>query len=111
MFVIWVMAVVVRLANVAAMPLEPGLLLGEDAWLYWANALSLLEHGTFADPASSGRMPGYFLLVAGGVGVVGAPPLAGLGGLGLLVGRRPVLVGGVVGGCLCGGGWGVVVGV
>ena len=77
MLVIWAAAVVVRLANVAAMPLEPELLLEEDAWLYWANALSLLEHGTFADTASSGRMPGYFLLLSGLMGVFG-PSLLGV---------------------------------
>ncbi len=71
MLVIWAAAVVVRLANIAAMPLEPELLLAEDAWLYWANARSLLDYGTFADTASAGRMPGYFLFLAGLMGVFG----------------------------------------
>ncbi len=93
MFVIWVMAVVVRLANVAAMPLEPGLLLGEDAWLYWANALSLLEHGTFADTASAGRMPGYFLLLAGLMDVFGPSLFAVLVVQALLDSVTCVLVG------------------
>ncbi|MDP6173554.1 MAG: glycosyltransferase family 39 protein, partial [Rhodospirillales bacterium] len=93
MFVIWALAVAVRLANLAAMPLEPGLLLVEDAWLYWANALSLLEHGTFADPASSGRMPGYFLLVAGLMGVFGPSLFAVLAVQALLDAVTCVLVG------------------
>jgi hypothetical protein len=76
MLVIWAVAAAVRLANVAAMPLDPGLILGEDAWLYWANALSLLEYGTFADTASAGRMPGYFLFLAGLMGVFGPSLLA-----------------------------------
>ena len=93
MLVIWALALVVRLANVAAMPMEPGLVLGEDAWLYWANALSLLEHGTFADPASAGRMPGYFLLLAGLMGVFGPSLLGALVVQALLDAVTCVLVG------------------
>jgi hypothetical protein len=93
MLVIWVAAVVVRLANVVAMPMEPGILLGEDAWLYWANARSLLEHGTFADTASAGRMPGYFLLLAGLMGIFGPSPLAVLAVQALLDAVTCVLVG------------------
>ena len=91
--VIWVAAVVVRLVNVAAMPMEPGFLLTEDAWLYWANALSLLEHGTFADTASGGRMPGYFLFLAGLMGVFGPSLLAVLVVQALLDAVTCVLVG------------------
>ena len=93
MFVIWAVAMVVRLVNLAAMPMEPGLVLGEDAWLYWANALSLLEHGTFADPASAGRMPGYFLLLAGLMGVFGPSLLGALVVQALLDAVTCVLVG------------------
>ena len=93
MLVIWVAAVVVRLANVVAIPMEPGILLGEDAWLYWANARSLLEHGTFADTASAGRMPGYFLLLAGLMGIFGPSPLAVLAAQALLDAVTCVLVG------------------
>lgn len=93
MFIIWAVAVVVRMVNLAAMPMEPGLLLGEDAWLYWANALSLLEHGTFADTASSGRMPGYFLLLAGLMGVFGPSLFAVLAVQALLDAVTCVLVG------------------
>ncbi len=93
MLVIWVAAVVVRLANVVAMPMEPGIILGEDAWLYWANARSLLEYGTFADTASAGRMPGYFLLLAGLMGIFGPSPLAVLAVQALLDAVTCVLVG------------------
>ncbi len=93
MLVIWALALVVRLANVAAMPLEPGLLLGDDAWLYWENARSLWEHRTFADSASSGRMPGYFLLLAGLMGVLGPSFLGVLAVQALIDAVTCVLVG------------------
>jgi hypothetical protein len=93
MFVIWAVAVVARLVNLAALPMEPEFLLGEDAWLYWANASSLLEHGAFSDAASSGRMPGYFLLLAGLMGVLGPSLLAVLAVQALLDAVTCVLVG------------------
>ncbi len=93
MLVIWAAAAVVRLANIAAMPLEPELLLAEDAWLYWANARSLLEYGTFADTASAGRMPGYFLFLAGLMGVFGSSLFAVLAVQALLDSVTCVLVG------------------
>ncbi len=93
MFIIWAVAVVVRMANLAAIPLEPGLLLGEDAWLYWANAHSLLGHGAFSDASSSGRMPGYFFLLAGLMGVFGPSLLAVLVVQALLDAATCVLVG------------------
>jgi len=93
MLVIWAAAAVVRLANIAAMPLEPELILAEDAWLYWANARSLLEYGTFADTASAGRMPGYFLFLAGLMGVFGPSLFAVLAVQALLDSVTCVLVG------------------
>ena len=93
MLVIWAVAAVVRLANIAAMPLEPELLLAEDAWLYWANARSLLEYGMFADTASAGRMPGYFLFLAGLMGVFGPSLFAVLAVQALLDSVTCVLVG------------------
>ena len=93
MLVIWAAAAVVRLANIAAMPLEPELLLADDAWLYWANARSLLEYGTFADTASAGRMPGYFLFLAGLMGVFGPSLFAVLAVQALLDSVTCVLVG------------------
>jgi hypothetical protein len=93
MLVIWAAAAVVRLANIAAMPLEPELILAEDAWLYWANARSLLEYGTFADTASAGRMPGYFLFLAGLMGVFGPSLFAVLAVQALLDSVTCVVVG------------------
>jgi len=93
MLVIWAAAAVVRLANIAAMPLEPELLLADDAWLYWANARSLLEYGTFADTASAGRMPGYFLFLAGLMGVFGPSLFAVLAVQALLDSVTCVVVG------------------
>ena len=93
MLVIWAAAAVVRLAHIAAMPLEPELILAEDAWLYWANARSLLEYGTFADTASAGRMPGYFLFLAGLMGVFGSSLFAVLAVQALLDSVTCVLVG------------------
>ena len=93
MSVIWAVAVVVRLVNLAALPMEPGFLLNEDAWLYWANALSLQAQGTFLDTASSGRMPGYFLLLAGLMGVFGPSLFAVLAVQAFLDSATCVLVG------------------
>jgi len=93
MSVIWAMAVAVRLVNFAALPMEPGFLLGEDAWMYWANALSLQAQGTFSDTASSGRMPGYFFLLAGLMGVFGPSLFAVLVVQALLDSATCVLVG------------------
>ena len=93
MLVIWAAAAVVRLANIAAMPLEPELLLADDAWLYWANASSLLDYGMFADTASAGRMPGYFLFLAGLMGVFGPSLFAVLAVQALLDSVTCVVVG------------------
>ena len=65
MLVVFAAAVVARLLNIAILPLEPEIILGEDAWAYWNNATALAQHGVFADAPNAGRMPGYFILLAG----------------------------------------------
>lgn len=66
-----VIALVLRLANVFTIPVDPESLLANDANMYWSGAGLLLETGAFIDlygddfVLSTERVPGYYIFLAG----------------------------------------------
>lgn len=69
--IIFSLAIIIRLLNIAVLPADQETLLQEDASLYWTGSAALLEHGSFSYDSASGlqpqteRVPGYFILLAG----------------------------------------------
>ena len=72
--IIFFMALVVRLINLAISDFSPDAMLLEDAALYWTTATSgqtFLANAYLAIFSQTERMPGYFLFLAAIVGIFG----------------------------------------
>lgn len=76
---IFSVALMVRLINIAFLPVSPETMLAEDAILYWNGAEALLEHGVVGRASADGtvileteRVPGYQFFVAGIQAIFGA---------------------------------------
>ncbi len=69
--IVFCLAFMVRLLNIAALPTETSALLQGDSSLYWSGAAVLLEHGSFSKAGEgrvlpqTERVPGYFIFLAG----------------------------------------------
>jgi len=70
LLIVFGIAVVIRLLNLATLPTDPATLLQEDASLYWAGAAVFVDHGSFSIVTEKGliphteRVPGYMLFLA-----------------------------------------------